>query len=52
MSDALHLEVAAASGAVIQQKHSGLAPCEKLFEVQNLPPVAQGRLGEHAHLGE
>ena len=52
MRDALHLQVTRASGTVIQQQHGGRAPRKELLQVQNLPPVAQGRLREHTHLGQ
>ena len=38
-------------GAIVQQQHGALAPGEELLELQNLPPIAERGIREHAHFG-
>ncbi len=52
VGDALDLLVVISRRAVVQKQNRAFSTCEKLFELQDLPPVAEGRLSEHPHLGE
>src|SRR4051794_26572299 len=52
MCDTLDLEVLRSGSAIVEEHHRALEARKELFELKDLAPVPQGRIGQHAHLGE
>jgi hypothetical protein len=50
--DAFHLQVLSAGAAIIQKEHGAVSAGEELLQLQDLPPLAQRSVREHAHLGK
>ena len=46
MSQTLNMGIGLRRGGVVQQKRGAIATRQILFEGENLPPIAQSRLGE------